>query len=402
MQFDENVYRLLSAVVWADGRVAEAESGAVLALAEAQELSVSEIARVREILASRTTLAEVGPLDLDAEQAEYVFSIACMLSASDDHVDPRERSVVAEIGKRLGLSQEARARAAAASLAVADSLGVRSTGGRRALSELASSLDASAGAGDAFFAVEQTSHETSSGPCLLPILYRDAGHFGVFFRADLAKARALLANTSLEPWPVLGAAMVAIYVWEYRDSSIGPYGEVGLGIQCRRKGSSPSLVRLITDMGAQNDQGIWVVTLPVTSESALAAGVELWGYPKYVTPIETHFDATSAKARLGDELELSLGKLGGPRLAGQPVVTYTARDGRVLRTRIDVSHRVRWGRGGAKLTVLGDGPTAAKVRELGIDASDPVAAFRAEGFRARLPAGEDVGPLRTEPNPVAP
>jgi len=248
---------------------------------------------------------------------------------------------------------------------------------------------------DAFLdAVPRTPTETSAGPCELPILYRDASQFGVFFRVDLARAREVVGvDASVEPWPILGRAVAAIYAWEYRDSTVGAYGEVGLGVQCRRKGTRPSLLRLGTDMGADDDQGIWVASLPVTTEAARIAGVELWGYPKYVTPIETTFMKDEASVRLGDELTLRIAGLSGPRLRGQPVVTYTARGGRLLRTRIDVDHRVRWGTGsGAHLELRAEGPTERLARRLGLHQERIVAAFRADTFRARLPAGADLGP----------
>jgi hypothetical protein len=130
---------------------------------------------------------------------------------------------------------------------------------------------------DAFFdSVSTTPHATRSGSCALPILYRDASQIGVFFPVELARAREVLGrDATIEPWPVLGRAIAAIYVWEYRDTTVGSYGEVGLGVQARRKGRSPSLLRLVTDMGAQDDQGIWVVRLPVTTQGAFEAGVDL-------------------------------------------------------------------------------------------------------------------------------
>ena len=247
---------------------------------------------------------------------------------------------------------------------------------------------------NAFFStVAQTPAKTSAGPCDLPIFYRDASQLGVFFRIELARAQALLEGTSLEPWPLLGKAVGAIYAWEYRDSSVGVYNEVGLGIQARRRGARPSLIKLGFDMSAQDDQGIWVVNLPVTTEAACRAGIELWGYPKYVTPIDTRFSDDGASVRLGDELELSIGRVRGPRMK-LPVVTYTARAGRLLRTSIAVDHAVRWGRGtSAKLTLLGDGPTARSINKLGLDGARPVAAFRSDTFRAILPAGTDLGPI---------
>lgn len=240
--------------------------------------------------------------------------------------------------------------------------------------------------------VRQSPVQTSAGKCELPLLYRDASQFGVFFRIPLDKAEALLADKSVEPWPIMGAAMGAIYVWEYRDSTIGPYGEVGLGIQARRRGSRPSVLKLGLDMTAQPDQGIWVVNLPVTTDSAFQAGVELWGYPKYVAPIETRFDAEGARVRLADELELSIGRMRGPQMK-LPVVTFTSNKGRLIRSVIEVEHPVRWGTGGsAELRVVGDGPTAESVRALGLDRATKLVAFRTDRFRAILPLGEDIGP----------
>src|SRR6185369_13038339 len=107
-------------------------------------------------------------------------------------------------------------------------------------------------------AVPQKAHATRSGTCALPILYRDASQLGVFFRVDLGRAAERVGRERrIEPWPIFGKAVAAIYAWDYRDSTVGTYGEVGLGIQCRRVGTRPGLLRLATDMGAQDDQGIW-------------------------------------------------------------------------------------------------------------------------------------------------
>lgn len=243
-----------------------------------------------------------------------------------------------------------------------------------------------------FSTVKQAPVKTANGTCELPILYRDASQFGVFFRIDLDRACELMAGLEIEPWPIFGKAMGAIYVWEYRDSTVGSYNEVGLGIQARRRGSKPSLAGFLRDMRKQDDQGIWVVNLPVTTQSAYEAGVDLWGYPKYVTPIHTTFREESAHCRLADEIELSVGKLRGPSML-LPVVTYTSKGKRLIRTVIEVEQAVKWGMGrSASLRVIGDGPTAQSVRALGMESLQPAAVFRTERFRAILPAGADIGP----------
>ena len=104
------------------------------------------------------------------------------------------------------------------------------------------------------------------------------------------------------------------------------------------------------------------------------------------------FEAERAWVRLGNELTVSIGKLRGPRLRAQPVTTFTARDGRLLRSVIRVDHQVQWGTGrSARLEITGDGPMARSARELGLDRARIVAAFRTDRFRAQLPAGADVG-----------
>ncbi len=250
---------------------------------------------------------------------------------------------------------------------------------------------------DTFFEVEQRPHPTRTGPCELPILYRDASLLGLFFSVDLERARGLFDGMSIEPWPVAGKAVATICAWEYRDSSVGAYGEVGLGIQCRRRGTRPSLARLGLDMRAQDEQGIWVVTLPVTTETAYAAGVDLWGYPKYVTPISTSFERGTS-VRLGEELAIECAPLRGPKLPGFPFITYTERGGRLIRTIIEVDYRARWDLGSrARVTIDGEGPTASRMRELGMDGMTPMAVFRTSKFRARLPAGSDMGPVHLRP-----
>ena len=237
-----------------------------------------------------------------------------------------------------------------------------------------------------FDAVKQVPRATTVGNVMLPITYQDASSMGAFFRVDIARASELLPD-ELEPWPVLGKAIAAIYAWEYRESSVGSYGEVGLGIQARRKGTRPSLVRLVSDMAADDNQGIWVVTLPVTTDLAFRAGKEIWGYPKYVTPIETRFGPGEGHVRLGDELTLDVKGAKGPSRP-LPVVTYTKLDGQLLRTEISVEKNVRFGLGGsASLKIQGKGPTSDAVVALGMDQTSAVMTFRCEPFRAILPPG---------------
>lgn len=235
--------------------------------------------------------------------------------------------------------------------------------------------------------------ETSAGPCDLPIAYEDASLLTAIWRVDPGRARPLVPG-ALEPWLVLGKALAMLCIFEYRQTSIGPYGEIGLGILARRKGTRPSLLRVLGDLRKEEDQGLYVTNLPVTTEKARAAGVEIWGYPKYVAEIHTRFARDSVDAELGGEFKLSMGRGRTLRGSGLPFVTYSvSAKQRLVRTIVDVDHDIRWGGASTiSLRVLGDGPTSTSIRALGIDGRAPAFAFRTDGMRSVLPRGKDMGP----------
>ena len=252
---------------------------------------------------------------------------------------------------------------------------------------------------DPFFApLFRQPRPTSAGPCDLPILYWGASLLGLVYRVDPARARGL-GDPDFEPWVVLGKAIAVFCFFEYRETTIGPYGEVGLGLLVKRRGSSPSLFGALRDMRGETDCGLNVINLPVTTESARAAGNELWGYPKYVAPMEMSFRDDGVRFGLGRELVVTMGRSGGLSSGGLPFVLYSvSNQARVLRTVIEVDHRQRWGGAGSvRVEVIGDGPTARTVKALGIDAMKPLAAFRTDGMRSVLPAGTDLGPSLSKP-----
>lgn len=246
-----------------------------------------------------------------------------------------------------------------------------------------------------FRGITQTPSPTSAGPCDMPILYRDASFLGLFYRVPVARAQALMEGLPFEVFPIFGKALVLLISFEYRDTTVGSYGELGLAIQCKRRGTRPGLAKFLFGMKSQEETGLYVVNLPVTTEPARAAGVELWGYPKYVTTMETDFSAPDrCRIRLGDELEITHRRGFGLKMKGLPFITWTVKDGRMLRTVIPVGHRVRYGGASSvAIEVLGDGPTAKTVRALGLDATKASYAFRTDAMRAVLPHGVDMGPV---------
>lgn len=125
------------------------------------------------------------------------------------------------------------------------------------------------------------------GGAALPIVYHRARAFFAAFSCPLQPLEALLPEHRLKPiqlWPGKGTLVIAVF--DYQETSIGPYREVGLGIPCRyRKTTAVPLLPLLGERWLE-DVGYWIVTLPVTTRAADEAGRAIWGYPKYVADID--------------------------------------------------------------------------------------------------------------------
>jgi hypothetical protein len=244
--------------------------------------------------------------------------------------------------------------------------------------------------------LQLTRRDTSAGPCDLPIRYHDASLLVVGYRVGLDRVRSQLAGIPLEPMAFWGKALVILGLFEYRDTSIGPYNEVGLSVYAKRLGTSPSPLRVLQETMSVEDVGMHVFNLPVNTENACAAGVDLWGFPKYVSEIQTSFQPGRVEGRLGQEFSIVHQRRPFAfETCGMPFVTYSIHHNRFLRTITEVENRIRVDRGSkVRLKLLGDGPTTRTIQALGLDRMRPLLAFRTDGLRCLLPAGIDKGAAR--------
>jgi hypothetical protein len=253
---------------------------------------------------------------------------------------------------------------------------------------------------DPFFAnIPTRTLSTSAGPCELPILYTDASLLTLVYAVDPAAARGQVDTRAFEPWVIGGRAWAMLCAFEYRETTIGPYAELGVGVLVKRLGTSPSVFGLLRDMRRVREAGLYVTNLPVTTDRARSAGVELWGYPKYTTRIPTFFGRDEVRVGLEGEVEVTMKRGFHLTTRGLPLVTCSVtRDGRILRTVVETDSRVQWGGGGSvAMKILGDGPTAKTLRALAIDQRKPSLAFCTNGFRAILPVGEEIASLGESP-----
>ncbi len=251
---------------------------------------------------------------------------------------------------------------------------------------------------DRFFDVPRVPHATSEGVVELPILYRDVSNVIGLFMARRAGVEDILRGTGLVPAVVRGdEALVGVSFYEYRDTTVGVYNEVGSAIFVLREGERPPRLGL-ADMyvpPAYRTIGAYVVDLPVTTAAANAAGRELWGYPKFITSIPFRLRGRSVDTSVLDpETRVPIvtfaGEM-GPGLPAPPLglMTYTRLEGALIRTHVDVRGWVTVHRPGSVRLCVGKSThgMAGRLRSLGLSDVRPVLILRTDRFQSKLHAG---------------
>jgi hypothetical protein len=250
-----------------------------------------------------------------------------------------------------------------------------------------------------FFQVPRTPRRTSQGEIDFPILYYDTSALLAFFLADRASVATVLAGTGLRPGVTFGAkALAGLAFYEYRDSSIGAYNEVGVAVPVVPVADPPrrgALLELFQDP-RQRRLGFYILDLPVTTAVANAGGREIWGYPKFVTEIPLHFGRGEFAGRVldpaGGEPILALSGSYGPgiSLPGMDLLLYSELKGRRLRTVVDVKGRFHTTSGRGMRLEVGRSRhgMAERLRALGLEGARPLLVQVCSDFKSRLNLGD--------------
>lgn len=250
-----------------------------------------------------------------------------------------------------------------------------------------------------FFAVPRAARPTSGGPVDLPILYYDTSYVMALFFADRAAVERLVGDDGVRPALTRGGrAVVALAGYDYRDSTVGPYFEVGLAIPVVPAGARRGerwLQVLRNEENPRRDLGFHVLHLPVTTPAADVAGREIWGLPKFVTGIDVRHVGRDIAVRVDDpaggEPIMTLDGRAGPGVPSPalPVMLYSRLGGNLLCTTVNGRGRNTAYPGGRLRLRIGDSthPMAATMRGLGLDGGKPWLVLAADAAQSRLNAG---------------
>ncbi len=245
-----------------------------------------------------------------------------------------------------------------------------------------------------FANVPTSESRTSLGPVKLPIVYAEGRSLLAFFWVDPVKAARRLADTGLVPVRFPGGrALLGLAFYDYRDTAIGPYHEVGSALAVRPAGAEASALDLLRP-ASRRRVGFHVLDLPVSTAIADAAGREIWGYPKFVTELPERFEPGAFSGAVmapggGEILRLEGRASWLVPMPALDLVLYSHLGGRMLRAVVEVRAPTRVAGGGGFRLALGSGHRMAEtLRDLGLDGGRPFAVARCDrGFRARLHAG---------------
>lgn len=255
-----------------------------------------------------------------------------------------------------------------------------------------------------FFQVPQTRVRVTAGEVQLPILYYDASALYAFFLVKQDKIRSVLLDTELDVGMRLGSkAIVGLACYQYRDTSVGVYNEVGLAVAVTRQGEQLKMggwsdVLASFTHPEERRTGMFVLDLPVTTPLANAAGREIWGFPKFVTPIsfelsDNRFACTVENPASGSSLVTLAGRM-GISVSGLPfsLALYSYRDQQLHRTTVNVRGKTRLALpGGVRLQVgSGQHVMVEHLNRLGLHDAKPIALMWTDCFQSRLNAGVSV------------
>jgi hypothetical protein len=176
----------------------------------------------------------------------------------------------------------------------------------------------------------------------VPIFYRDVMSFGALFLASSERLKALLPSSRMFPYRITPwHGVLSVSVFEFRDCDFGPYNEVSISIPFTLDKATPMFTGIVRK--GPHEPQLYIHHLPVTTEIALAAGVEFAGYPKFLASIEFEREAEWVTCRLAQG-ERHILTLAGRKLDLQDAPrsrrhVFTMRNGRLLRSETILSER---------------------------------------------------------------
>jgi len=203
-----------------------------------------------------------------------------------------------------------------------------------------------------------TSYEIMGRTVTIPVEIRKARSWFASFAVPAGRVAELLGPAGLEPARLPGGrAMLSLAFVRYEDGDLDPYREIAVAF-------------LVTDPTAPKQKGAYIHRLPVDQEFTCAAGRDIWGFPKFVTPIEINEELRADRALLTVDGRMALTitqRRGLPApMRSTAIDAFSFRDGVLRRTRWELRGSGSRMRAGGARVELGTGEIADELGSLGL------------------------------------
>ncbi|MBC2717073.1 MAG: acetoacetate decarboxylase family protein [Desulfobacteraceae bacterium] len=189
----------------------------------------------------------------------------------------------------------------------------------------------------------------------LPLRYRKAGGFTTMYSASYDAVKSIMPSERLKPYRISpNRTLVMICAFDYQDTDVGPYGEGGTCI--------PTCI----EHNGKKHRGLYIHYLPVTTELARVAGIESYGFPKFVTDMEHEHGSKirSVKIKENDRhiMDMSVVKGGFAKVLSMKLKMFTVRNDEIIQSEFILQVVGRFKLFGKCDLTLGDHPMADGIR----------------------------------------
>jgi hypothetical protein len=220
-----------------------------------------------------------------------------------------------------------------------------------------------------FKGIKQSNLKIGSYDIRVPIFYRDLMSIGIFLLAPFNKVKSLLPSPRMHPYRVTPwHSVITITAFEYKDTDIGPYNQVSIGVPFILDKKSPLFMGILRKPPVV--PMIYLLYLPETTEIARSIGIDLANYN--VLPAEISFEHGDEwiKCKLDTEgkniLNFSGRKIKTRPFPRETIYPITLRQGSLLQSEFNFSNCESGisRKNSDVLLEFGDHPIGMKLKEL--------------------------------------
>jgi nitrogen fixation protein len=220
-----------------------------------------------------------------------------------------------------------------------------------------------------FDGIPQTAVKVGAYNTFYPVFYRDTAHMALFMLAPLEKIKSILPSIRMHPFRLTPwHGMVTLSATQHKDSDIGPYNMVDIGVPFVLDKATPLFTGILHKI--PEVPMIYLPYFTVNTEIARVTGVELANYPAFHAEINFEEDdkwmTCVVNADGGNIMKLSGRKLELKKFPREHFCPVTVKGNRLLRSEFNFSESdtgVSKKPSDVRLQ-LGDHPIGLKLKEL--------------------------------------